>query len=419
MTKKILSCVCFVLRYTLMFFFFAYIHLISFSSSSVTPAMLMELEYSLPIILTLMKIGTFMFVFPAYFSVARTFSITEPKFNKAVSENKENLQNFTDKASFVISTPYIYLELLIVSFFVISTSYASIFIKMHSVIPATTPKNLLTLILIAASFLISLLARISAIKELCYKATFEEIKFGRADRKFGIWYLVRNCLLLSFIYPIAVIMIPYILSICAIPFLFEAKDTLTIISIIIFVVAVLLTMKYWRLLYKRRKFLRKLKKYCKKNKYRLENETKMLSSALKEHDGANFVINANGKRYACKLLASKNKGDPMYFTENGELYVVKSKSFTFLGGVRGMGGAGATINSLNFSNKAILSSFAFESEYTKVVIVNPISAKIFVGHPEHSMAIDVGSTVGDYHIYNASGFMNAVERDCVDAKKRY
>ncbi len=414
MIRKIFTPVCFVTRYVVMYFFFVLIHLTAFSSSSVTPAMLLDLEYTLPILIKLIAIGSFLFVFPAYYSVTRTFAISDPRFNRAVKENKENLSSFSQKASFVLTTPYIYAELAIVSFLLISTSYAKTFIKMHSVIPSDTPELAITISLVIFSFALSFLARVSAIKELCYKATFEEIKFGRADRKYGIWYLIRICVLLSFIYPIAVIMIPYMLAIVAIPFLFNAKDTAVIISIVLLVVAIVLVLKYWRVFSKRRKFIRKLKKFCKKHKYRLENESNMLKSAFKSYDGANFVINANGKRYACKLLASKNKANPMYFTENGELYEVKVKSFTFLGNVRGMGGAAANLGSINISKKATVSSFAFESELPKIVIVNPIPVKIYAGHPDYSMAIDAGSKVGDYRIYNATGFMNAVERDCVE-----
>ena len=412
MSKKVLSGVCFFVRYTIMFIFFAILHITSFSSSSVTPEMLMDLEYMIPVTVVLMEIAFFLFVFPAFYSLTRTFAITDPRFNKAVSENKENLQKFTDKAAFVLTTPYIYFELLIVSFFFTVTSYATIFVQIHTVIPPTTPKLLVTLMLIAGSFLMSLLARISAIKELCYKATFEEIKFGRADRKFGIWYLVRNCVLLSFIYPIAVIMIPYMLAIAAVPFLFNVKDTLTILFIIAAIILLLVFMKNIKAFFKRRKFLRKLKKFCKKNKYTLEDQRYMTRSVFKEHDGANFVINAGGKRYACKMVASKTKGNPLYFTENGELYEVKTRSFTFLVSAKGMGAA--MMNSMNISKSATVTSFAFESKYPKLIIVNPVPARLFVGHPDHSMPIDVGSRVGEYRIYNASGFMNAIERDCVE-----
>ena len=412
MGRKIFISVCFVARYTIMYFFFLLIHFSAFSSSSVTPTMLTDLEYMIPIVL--IDLAFFLFAFLAYFSVTRTFAITEPRFNAAVAQNKEALQNFTQRASFVLKTPHIYYELLITAFFMITTSFGYIFMQLHTVIPKFTPEFAVTLFAIASAFILSLLARISAIKELCYKATFEEIKFGRADKKYGIWYLVKNSAILGFIYPLAVMTIPYIFAIAVVPFLFGKKDTFVIITAIVIIVAILISLKYLRVFFKRRKFLKKLKKFCQKNNYKLENESNMLKSAFKEYDGANFVINANGKRYACKLLASKNKANPMYFTENGELYEVKVKSFTFLGNVRGMGGAAANLGSINISKKATVSSFAFESEYPKLVIVNPIPVKIFAGHPDYSAAIDAGSKVGEYRIYNASGFMNAVERDCVE-----
>jgi len=410
MNRKVFSYVCFGARYTLMFIFFVILHLSSFSSSSVTPTMLIDLEYMIPIIL--IDVTEFLFLFLAYFSITRTFSITEPTFKAAVNENKEGLKNFTQKAAFVLTTPHIYFEFLITSFFFIVTSYSSLILVLHPIFPKDTSKVLVTFLIIVCSFALSLLARISAIKELCYKATFEEIKFGRADKKYGIWHLLKNCALLAFIYPIATIMIPYIFAILAVPFLFGKKDTIVIISVILCVVVLLFAVRYIKAFFRRRKFLRKFRKFCKKNKFRLENEVNMIRSVFKDHEGANFVIDAYGKRYACKLVASKNKMNPMYFTEKGELYEVKNKSFTFLTSAKGMGAA--MLSSMSISKKATVSSFAFESQYPKIVIVNPIPTRIFAGHPDHSMQIDVGSKVGDYRIYNASGFINALERNCLD-----
>lgn len=415
MSRKFLTSVCFFVRYTVMVFFFIAQSFISYSSSSVTPPIIADLEYIIPQIL--IDIAFFLLTLLVYYSITRTFSISDPRFNSAVKENKDTLSDFTERATFVLKTPFIYFEILVVAFFFTVTTYSAVFIRIYSIIPKSSSKFIVTVLMILGAFILSFLAKVSAIKELCFKESFEVIKFGRGDKKYGIWYLLRTCLLLSFIYPIAVTMVPYVFAIAIVPFLFDVKDTLTIISVVVAVIILLFLLKYWIAFSKRRKFIKKLRIFCKKNKFALENESNMIRSVFKDHEGANFVINARGKRYACKLITSKSKADPMYFTENGEIYVVKAKSLTFLAAPRGLGAA--MINNVNLSKRATVSSFAFESKYPKLIIVNPIPTKIFAGHPEHSMPIDVGSEVGEYKIFNASGFINAVDRDCVEIKKRY
>ena len=59
--------------------------------------------------------------------------------------------------------------------------------------------------------------------------------------------------------------------------------------------------------------------------------------------------------------------------------------------------------------------FGFESEGKKILIVLPIPKKIYVGTVNSApRPADTGEKAGEYTVYNASGFLGALERDCLN-----
>ena len=62
-------------------------------------------------------------------------------------------------------------------------------------------------------------------------------------------------------------------------------------------------------------------------------------------------------------------------------------------------------------------NFAFEGEGgQKILIVCPIASEIFIGNTVKNRIADVGEPVGEYTVYNGSGFLNAIERDCLERR---
>ncbi len=142
MSRKFLTSVCFFVRYTVMVFFFIAQSFISYSSSSVTPPIIADLEYIIPQIL--IDIAFFLLTLLVYYSITRTFSISDPRFNSAVKENKDTLSDFTERATFVLKTPFIYFEILVVAFFFTVTTYSAVFIRIYSIIPKSSSKFIVT-----------------------------------------------------------------------------------------------------------------------------------------------------------------------------------------------------------------------------------------------------------------------------------
>ena len=62
--------------------------------------------------------------------------------------------------------------------------------------------------------------------------------------------------------------------------------------------------------------------------------------------------------------------------------------------------------------------FGFESENRKILIAVPMPKTFFVAAENDSKPkpADVGEIIGEYQIYNGTGFINALDRDCIGKK---
>lgn len=394
-------------------YLFVFINLYSFYSFNTESSLLVDIDSFIP--RPVINLISLLLVIPAYFSLSRTFGITEPSFKRAVKGKDSPFSQRTERISFVLKTPYIYLETFIVSFFTNLMPKDIRVMQLTAILPESTPRIVYTLIITFGVFIIGLFSRMNAIEALTKKVSFEDKLRARGETKYNLWYLARMTALLLIAYPLAASAVLYTICIAVIPFLFSTKDTVIIILLILAIVVPLAFIRTIKTVSIRKKFIKKLEKLCKQNKFRIEERNAMVRSALIHYSGYNFLIHANGKTYACKLIGSKKKKNPMYFTQGGELYEVRKKSFTFIG----FGVGASKLANMELSQKATVSDYTFESEYTKVLILNPIPYYIFAGHPDHAMAIDTGSRVGDYLIFNGSGFMNALERDCVEGRSKY
>ncbi|MBR7101119.1 MAG: hypothetical protein IKC74_02415 [Clostridia bacterium] len=58
--------------------------------------------------------------------------------------------------------------------------------------------------------------------------------------------------------------------------------------------------------------------------------------------------------------------------------------------------------------------YDYESEKNKVLIINPCSDRVLTYHGKKTIEIDNGESIGDYKVFTATAFLNALERECLD-----
>ena len=203
------------------------------------------------------------------------------------------------------------------------------------------------------------------------------------------------------------------------------------ITTVLFVILLLLLLSknYIRALFKRRKFVRNLKKTCREYGFELFDTKNIYRSCFFESRKHSFGVIANGKRFYCRIVAGVRRATELYLRPDG----MGERHFC----VRLYMPAGSAIGmhvrmSVN-SYKPYIELFRHvrEFDYTfetdesahKVLILNPVPQRTYIKQANNTSQacdeMDNGMNVGTYKCYGGTGFINALIRDCVEKQDQY
>lgn len=150
---------------------------------------------------------------------------------------------------------------------------------------------------------------------------------------------------------------------------------------------------------KRKKFISKLKKLAVASNFELSAIEKPYLSIFKKTSDASFTITAYQKSYQCKLISGKRKNISIIFSDQGFLLfrrvirIGKTELFSIY-------------SKYNYS---------FESNMKKCLIITCIPTNCYFKDSSGQMRkIDTGEKIGEYTVFSSSGFLGALERDCLD-----
>ncbi len=246
------------------------------------------------------------------------------------------------------------------------------------------------------------------------KVAEKQSKTRRTRKEVGI--LARYIASTAFTFPV----LGYIL-----PILFPSFRTLPQTLLVILRVVLPVFLAVWVFLFLlgyirafciRFQFLRKLNKIAKANGYTCTKIMHPYRSILWDFDGCSFSLIANGKTYACKLLAGKAYGDPMYFLEEGKGVIIRHYTLRF----RSLRAAPFAKNAMMWQKfpddlAQIHTDFTydFEAEGKKILIVCPTPHTIYASGYGVNKLLDVGDTFHGYMLMTGTAFINALERDAI------
>lgn len=290
--------------------------------------------------------------------------------------------------------------------------------------------------------LLSLLAKTSAHKWWIVARTGEKEKMDRLRRP-------NLRLLLELVKIIAV----YSVSSAALPtviMLFVSlvltidilKDQTWIIPVVLVIFTVPFAVRTLLTLSRRRRFYRAFLKAARERGWCVEGVNNPIRSALVSRPGASFVISKDGKRYAVRLASSKHRGRPTYISPEGH-YTVKH-----------------TVSFLKITLFHIMTDteYKFEADTKKLVVFSPMPKRLFINYGRTDTAPDdgdggtlptavvvraaatggsrgksihgpgyvsdvdrgiikpfeTGENIGEYKFFTPSGFVSAMENDCLD-----
>ena len=202
---------------------------------------------------------------------------------------------------------------------------------------------------------------------------------------------------------------PYFLGITGIlKGLGEAITVNGLITILCIIAAVILLPPLFRgirALNKRRAFIKQLKTACSRKGYELSEIKVPFKSLFQPYTGESFTVQTDKKIYSCKLLCSLKKSVPMVLHEDGRgehIHIIS------------IGKKGARLEIFRYV-KAF--NFGYESEHDKVLIVVPVSKFMQTNRAGKIFDVDNGEVIGDYKMFAGTGFINALERECIDGAK--
>lgn len=166
-----------------------------------------------------------------------------------------------------------------------------------------------------------------------------------------------------------------------------------LIIILALAVVVIYSYRILRLYFKRREFARSFKAICEKNGFEVNTERSFYRSLFSANEGYDFKLRTRDGVYCCKFVTSKRRGDTLRFGEDGQVSYTK---YWFL-----------------FARHIVSEKYFFEGEGEKIVIVNPVPRTIYFQAGGYERILEVGDKICGYSVFNSSGFLGALRRDCL------
>ena len=211
-------------------------------------------------------------------------------------------------------------------------------------------------------------------------------------------------------YPITCVLVLIIIN--AFVNLMSVKDDRNTLFKLVFIASLIMLcingIHYIRAFFVRKKFYKRLKKICQEKQAELSPFYRPYLSILRLGNNQTFTLKHNEKTYSCQMICIKRKGDSVYISENGELEVMHTM---FLGKF-------GPLSKILKENLSYVTSLNFgwdvdDTKIKKILIIAPVSAKMFAGTVERNTPIYVGEKIGKYTVYNGTGFINAIDRNCI------
>ncbi len=168
----------------------------------------------------------------------------------------------------------------------------------------------------------------------------------------------------------------------------------------------------------RKQFLEKLETACASQNLPVpEIKAPIASLFRKKERGTVFEITVNGKKYACKLISTFKPNTVHRFYPDGVLghvHVIHMRLLVH--GARMMGNGMLYRQRIELYETKYNVGFEAEEEVSKIFIFNPCSKTVEGAYGSETVPLDNGMKIGDYTFYTASGFANALTRNCLHRK---
>lgn len=302
----------------------------------------------------------------------------------------------------VLSSPQVWADLAI---FLLSLLIAAPIQPLHAPMQAVAfvlapPETLFYPLIFAVSYplyaAVFLLAHIRARGKMHTLFAYTEKQKNKKRALTGVTSFLIACMYPTLTLAVLCALAPLVYSVVML--FIKALGNTTVWIVIGVVVGYLLVFRYARAIVKRRKFRRTLLHTAAQNGDEVIFHRHVWSSLFVGRDTPDFTLWHKGKRYDAMFLHSLRKFTPMHFDGSGAVQLHRIYR----------------LRRVELFRTVTLQRYEFSSEGERVLIVLPTPKQLYYTGQGAYRAVDVGDRIGGYTVFNATGFLRAMERDCLD-----
>ena len=219
----------------------------------------------------------------------------------------------------------------------------------------------------------------------------------------GIFRAVKQIVFITWLYPYASYWLWIMIILFFIPvfsLLIAAGNAIWYILAALVVLSLLgVARRYVRALRMRRALMRQLDQACREKGIEHTPVRRPYRSLFHLEEGADFSFGVRGVQYDVKLLGVPNRRARVFFTPGNQM-VVRRTLRLFRRDFE-----------LFHIDTAIY--YTMQGDHKKILVMCPVAAHMFASEGGRSREIDTGDCIGGYTIYTTTGFIHAIERDCL------
>lgn len=219
----------------------------------------------------------------------------------------------------------------------------------------------------------------------------------------GIFRAVKQIVFITWLYPYASYLLWLMVILFFIPVfsvLVTAGNALWYILIALVSFSLLgLARRYVRGLRMRRALMRQLDQVCREKGIEHTPVRHPYRSLFHPEEGVDFSFHARGVQYDVKLLGILNRGARVFFTPGNQMVVRRTlKLFR---------------REFELFHIDTTVYYSMPGDGKKLLVMCPVAARMFASEGGRAHEIDTGDRIGNYTIYTTTGFIHAIERDCL------
>jgi hypothetical protein len=172
-----------------------------------------------------------------------------------------------------------------------------------------------------------------------------------------------------------------------------------VLIILALLILVPIVRRWHRAIRTRRTLVKRFEQVCRERGIEHTPVRHPIRSLWRPEEGTDITFTAGGITYDVKLLSCVNRRARAYFIPGNQMIVRRTLRFFR--------------RDFELFHLDTTHSYTLSGDHKKLVVVCPVAAHMFLAEGGQTREIDTGDRMYSYTIYTSTGFVNALDRDCL------